>query len=352
MLERRLLTPAALAALFAVSGCAAEMQRRVDGSGSNDEANESPAPLGELLQGVPANDSLPDDSPADVAYPSSFDLLADQTPVRFQGARGVCTIFAAVAMMESQFKRDGSMSAPDFSEQYVQWLAKTQSDIDATYMASSPNTVLDVLHAHGAPVESAWPYEESPWSEANDAACVGVIESTQNLPTYCYTNGDPPASIGADSLHPFAGGHAIRSTENAIKEELAAHHTGVLMTATYFSQAWGRSNDVVTHHQPYREQGIVLYPTQADIDNDYPRQLGHSVFVVGWDDEMEVARILPNGTPELDEEGRPVMERGFFLFKNSWGTEGFGAENSVRAGYGWISYRYATEYTRVFASEH
>jgi hypothetical protein len=38
------------------------------------------------------------------------------------------------------------------------------------------------------------------------------------------------------------------------------------------------------------------------------------------------------------------MEKGFWLFKNSWGTASFGVENPYGAGYGWLSYRYVDEY--------
>lgn len=344
------LVPSLLACVI-LSGCAAEMQRRA-GAAATGDGNESPASLDALLAGAPDVNSLPDHAPADVVYPSSFDLLANQTPVRFQGSRGVCTIFAAVAMMENQYKRNGELANPDFSEQYVQWLAKTQSSTDATYMASSPDNVISVLHAHGAPLEAAWPYEENPWDESNDPACVDGVDSVSNLPSYCYTNGEPPEGVADGELFQFSGGHYIRPSESAIKAELSSYGVGVILTATYFSQAWGRSNDAVTHHPDYRERGIVLYPTAADLAHDRPLHLGHSVFVVGWDDEMEVARVLADGTPELDEEGRPVMERGFFLFKNSWGTEGFGAENSVLPGYGWISYRYAAEWAHAYAAAH
>ncbi len=42
----------------------------------------------------------------------------------------------------------------------------------------------------------------------------------------------------------------------------------------------------------------------------------------------------------------PVMEKGFFLFKNSWGTSGFGILNRFGPGYGWISYAYVADSRR------
>jgi len=47
------------------------------------------------------------------------------------------------------------------------------------------------------------------------------------------------------------------------------------------------------------------------------------------------------------------MDKGFFLFKNSWGTGGsWGSENEFGKGYGWLSYRYVQRWGRsVSAAE-
>jgi hypothetical protein len=52
----------------------------------------------------------------------------------------------------------------------------------------------------------------------------------------------------------------------------------------------------------------------------------------------------------VDAEGNPVVERGFWLFKNSWGTSGFGIRNPHGAGYGWLSMAYVTEFASVYGS--
>lgn len=64
---------------------------------------------------------------------------------------------------------------------------------------------------------------------------------------------------------------------------------------------------------------------------------------------MSVQRINAQGEPEVDAMGRPVMETGFFLFKNSWGIGRFGSEQVPGTtvhptGYGWISMRYVREF--------
>ena len=58
-----------------------------------------------------------------------------------------------------------------------------------------------------------------------------------------------------------------------------------------------------------------------------------------------------DGNPVLDGSGKPMKEKGFFLFKNSWGTASFGAQHPYGAGYGWLSYRYVKEYGSAVVGE-
>jgi hypothetical protein len=80
------------------------------------------------------------------------------------------------------------------------------------------------------------------------------------------------------------------------------------------------------------------------------RRAGHAIVLVGWDDELEVPLLDAMGQPRVDAMGAPVTERGFFLFKNSWGTGSFGTMNPKGAGYGWISYAYVEAYGSAYAS--
>src|ERR1043165_8503120 len=82
---------------------------------------------GDINAGAPSNSTLPDDNKADAVYPAKFELpKAEQSAVKSQGSRGVCSIFAATAMVENLFLAAGSSSIPDFSEQYMQWSVKNQ----------------------------------------------------------------------------------------------------------------------------------------------------------------------------------------------------------------------------------
>src|SRR5688572_14356876 len=77
--------------------------------------------LASLMAEAPDNSTLADESKADEVLPRTFDLMELMTPVRSQGSRGTCTIFATAALMESLYVAEGSMTSPDFSEQFLQW---------------------------------------------------------------------------------------------------------------------------------------------------------------------------------------------------------------------------------------
>jgi subtilisin-like proprotein convertase family protein len=90
----------------------------------------------------------------------------------------------------------------------------------------------------------------------------------------------------------------------------------------------------------------VTYPNEADKAQE---PAGHSFVLVGWDDELEVQARDGEGKPVTDANG-PVMEKGFFLFRNSWGTSSFGSQNPYGGGYGWISMAYVEEYLTAYVS--
>src|SRR5688572_11052509 len=78
---------------------------------------------------------------------------------------------------------------PDFSEQYLQWSVKNEVGAFRHTSGSNAAENLEAINEYGIPVESAWPYESSPWTEANDPGCKGEESS---MPVQCFTNGDPP----------------------------------------------------------------------------------------------------------------------------------------------------------------
>lgn len=344
MTRTRLALLLSLAAALALPACA--NGDFPNAPAPNLDGEEPLSPLDSLVAGAPSNDTLPEEGKADAVYPHQFDLVASQSPVRNQRSRGVCSIFSTVALMENLYITEGTVTNPDFSEQFLQWSAKAEAGSFTTTEGSSAEKNLDAIHRFGIVAESAWGYEPTKWTTANDAACTGTT-----MPVRCYTNGEPPAAARAALRYDLPVGRWLNSRTASIKAHMSTKHTAVVVGGSFFYQAWNHGASALPVSSAYKRKGYVLYPSDEDKTDSRTHAAGHSVLLVGWDDDLTVQRLDAHGQPMVDASGRPVTEKGFFLFKNSWGTGSFGVENPKGDGYGWISYHYVQEFLTAYVSD-
>jgi hypothetical protein len=326
-------------------------------------------------------ESIRQDAPADPEVvrkesrsplPEAFDLLESeddtplQTPVQNQARRGVCSIFSTVGYMEHLYlaagqRWDGEFPAgaadkltmPDFSEQFLQWSVKMEMERFPDSEGSNAGYNLGAISTMGLVPEQAWPYEKTGWDESDDERCDG----SDDQPTICYTNGEPPESAMDPQLRwmlPESGwfGRWISTQPSSIKSHMHNTKTGVVVGLEFFYQAWNhggaaRLDPPLPIDRELGGKGIVLAPNETDVERSRQKGSGHSILLIGWDDTMEAQARDAEGNPMVDEDGDPVMQKGFFLFKNSWGTGSFGTSHRDRRipdGYGWISYDYVAEF--------
>jgi C1A family cysteine protease len=312
------------------------------------EADDSP-PLSSyehVFRGAPANGSLPDIGKADATYPAkSTDLLQYQSPVKDQQRRGVCTIFTTTGLMEHLYIKAGA-SNPSFSEQYLQWAVKSQAGVDPNSEGSNISDNVTAIHQFGIVTETDDPYRGTEWTAADDPQCSPDGTETQQLPMKCWTQGDPSATAMAAKKWFLPAGHFINSTD--IKSHITSEHTAVGVGIDFFYQAWGhRLSKLPIDHQ-WMHQGIVRYPNADDITSSHTQRAGHGILIIGWDDTMEVQSVDKDGNLVVDASGKPVMQKGFYLFKNSWGTTVFGDQNPTGAGYGWIAEQYIQDFGTAY----
>ncbi|MFU8804219.1 MAG: proprotein convertase P-domain-containing protein [Bradymonadaceae bacterium] len=301
-----------------------------------------------LFDGAPENNELPDEGKSDATYPDQFfDLVPFQSRVQSQGSRGVCSIFSAVALMEHLYITEGTITDPDFSEQFLQWSAKFEVGSFPNSSGSNSNFNLQAISRFGIPEEAAWPYETSPWTSSNDPACAGQ-ESQQ--PTRCHTNGEPPQAALDAERWKLPSGRWLSTRSRDIKAFMTTHNQGVLAGGDFYYQSWNHRSSELPTNQEYWREGYVLYPNNADKEKSRAKRAGHSILLVGWDNNLEVQTVDGEGNKVFDANGDPVMEKGFFLFKNSWGTGSFGVNNPHGDGYGWISMRYVEEFKTGYVS--
>jgi hypothetical protein len=278
----------------------------------------------------------PDPAPK-APVPRKFDLVALQSPVKNQASRGVCSIFASAALMEHLYKKAGIPDL-DVSEQYLQWSAKAQLGSFPNTDGSNNMSNLRAVNRFGIPTESAWTYDTTPWTVANDAACTG-----EGQPIRCYTNGEPPASALAATTFKIKlpAPQSMSATPTSIKNYMATSGTAVAIGVEFFYQAWNHRTSRLAISNERLRQGFVTNPsTDDEQDSSGDRRAGHAVLIVGWDDDLEIQLLDRDGIPRVDASGAPLMDKGFFIIKNSWGTGRFGIENPYGAGYGYLSYEY------------
>jgi len=301
-----------------------------------------------LFMGTPGNDDLEEEGKADAVYPRQWsEAVATQSSVKSQGSRGVCSIFATVGLMEHLYLKEGTLPNPDFSEQYLQWSAKVEARGFPNTEGSNGDTNLRAISEYGIVAEADWPYQSQPWSSSNDPACTGG----ENLPTRCYTNGDPPERARNARKYKLPRGKYLNTRPNSIKAHLTGKKTGLTVGMTFFYQSWNHRRSELPVNSEYWRKGIVLYPNAKDEELSLAKRAGHAIQIVGWDDDYEVATVDEKGEIVKDADGNPVMEKGFFIFKNSWGTGSFGVDNPYGDGYGMLSMRYVEEWGSAQTSD-
>lgn len=302
----------------------------------NPEGDTRPlAPLEDLLGDAPPNSSLQVHDKGDVVRPPRFDLVAKQSPVKDQGQRGTCTIFATTALMEGLYIKAGK-GTHNFSEQWLNWAVKVIWGYNPDREGSSVQYNMSILSTVGGIAEADWPYESWSWlSSSQHDECTTTIGS----PIECYTNGHPSADvIYYAKRFTVPVGKYINTAD--LKAHLYDQRTGAVATLPYYSHAWRQSTD-------YATKGYVLTPSDAAVAAGSDG--GHAILIVGWDDNLELTQLDSAGNPVIGADGQPVTDKGFYIFKNSW-SDGWAWQSPVKAGYGLISQRYVERFASVYVS--
>jgi C1A family cysteine protease len=234
----------------------------------------------------------PEDEPAAfAAIPASVNLIAAMAPIRDQKNRGTCVAHACVAVREYLLGEQGKSS--DLSEQYLYWACKERDGYNGA--GTWIRVAMEVLKDTGVCVENIWPYH--PDEVAGNEG-----------------QGPPPAGATEE-----AGSFRIKNSKNlqsrwanAIRETLADGRPVAFAVPVY--RYW------LT--EPVRSTGDIRMPLSVDASLG-----GHAMAIVGYEDDPAV----PGG--------------GFFLVRNSWGTDWAG-QSAVGAGYCRLPYQYISDYGR------
>lgn len=315
-----------------------------------------------------------------LSHSDTVAAIGFQSPVKSQGSRGTCSIFSATAMVEAMVNiraKNGVKPDLNLSEEWLEFLAISSSNAttDGSYGAKN----FSLIHKYGMTSEDKLSYISESWEDGGlwglaSERC-GHLEGAK-LKTCKLSHFDPALFWLTDealSQSELSGADEILKNKKeatkfrkkyltpgskmyqvyGVSEVKARLQAGIPLELglDFFYGAWNhrKANDLsIGRDLSQWEEGIVGYPEVGSVDYAQSRlsknRAGHSILVVGYDDN----KIVVTKVKMQDGSTKEFTYKGVYYFKNSWGTDSFGAEFSVDdknfPGYGMITQKYAHQY--------
>jgi hypothetical protein len=308
-------------------------------------------------------------------------LIAMQTPIRDQQDRGTCSIFSTTALLESMLRIKGQAAEDiDLSEEWLAYLTNLHKKDEGS---TSPDN-FQLMREYGMASEQALPYLGVDWTgeKVPEDGIKRCANSRGWMHGACLSSHRDPRVIkmeDASLLDPanlffdpdFVG---ARNDAFATRDRVLAHipksegivtdvqeiHSllaqGIPLTLEmdFYLGSWNHpaaSKYGINRSMELWKKGVVTYPEKGSADRAYSKKdgEGHSILVVGYDDNIEVeyhARMT-------DGSMQKFKRRGVYYFKNSWGTTDtmgvdFAIDGRPYPGYGMILQDHAHDFGQFF----
>ncbi len=324
------------------------------------------------------------DPQAKKGLPIKTDVLSMiklHTIPKSQGRRGTCTMFSSVGILEHLLIKNEFYNSEeiDLSEEYMEYIIMKDKITEGSSTSKNMKAILEYGFVH----EDTWPYVGFKWLSLDDfpiaRATCGHLEGFDDLLASCLwghrdprlfnmtiselRNFDPEfipirhegyshAKKYAKSLYRHRNSYKLKYT-SSVKKLLAKGQSVIMGTKLYYA-SWNSSKTATLEIQERDKekfyQGIVTYPEPGSRDRLISGEKGggHSIIIVGYDDE----KIVHSRMMMEDGTWKEFSYKGVYYFKNSWGTKGFGKNNDIEGhnypGYGMITQKYAHEFGRFF----
>lgn len=313
-------------------------------------------------------------------FPSKSDLesvLKHQTSVKSQGSRGTCSIFSALAVYESTLIRYlGAPQDIDLSEQWLEYIIQRSQHFEGSTSSRNFSTLLN----YSAPAEESLPYIGETWTERQAVdenslvfrRCGGLEDFDLNACLRGHYKVDMLTASDENLLDPenplydpvFANARAEAATNKlnfdqamtksgsvwidkiSTVKELLNQGEAVTMDIDVYYGAWNHRKAAekgMTRNMDHWHQGIIGNPEPGSVDVSafYSDPAGHSVVIVGYDDDV----VVETEVDMQDGTRQKFTYKGVYYFKNSWGQGSFGRNTVIDGkpapGYGMITQTYA-----------
>ena len=281
-------------------------------------------------------------------------------------------------MIEGLLAIYGVALETDLSEEWLEYLniASTRSTTDGSFTSRN----FRLIKNFGLPYESTLPYESQNWEKTNSTLenyrCSGLINRER---TMCELGHFNPNfyNMSDNQIVSFPGGQDFLRVKNEARNnkglfpslrlfntlnsttQIKSHldvGLPIVLDINFFYGAWNHrkaSELGIGRDMNHWQQGIVGYPEPNSLDyqKSLENRAGHSVLIVGYDNEKEITTNVRMN----DGSVKTFTYKGVYYFKNSWGSESFGAslnvEGEYHSGYGMITQRYAHEHGSFYKLE-
>jgi C1A family cysteine protease len=292
-------------------------------------------------------------------------IIALQSSVKTQGSRGTCSIFSATALLEGLI--NGNL---DLSEEWLEYIAIREKGYEGS---DAPNN-FEALRKYGMASEQAMPYIAENWvkvfnplqatrcghitDEKQKKTCLIIhfdptLLTQTNPQDQAFANARAEAFLLREQYLRFENTGYYHTSTNQVKQHLD-QGTAIVLELNFYFGAWNHAlaeEYGIGRNMDHWKQGIVFAPEANSVDmaESNKRMSGHSVLVVGYDNE----RVITKTIKMIDGTTKTFSHKGVYYFKNSWGTEGFGKDFEIDGvkypGYGMIVQKYANEQGAFFS---
>jgi hypothetical protein len=365
-----LVVAAAFVGGFSEIASAQEMSRDADSEGA---FLDPKYPMGlKVLQQPPMGFSIPAAS-----FRNDVEaVIALQTPVKSQGHRGTCSIFSATGMLESHLVSVfGAPNDLNLSEEWLEYVVHLRN----SGSGSNSRSNFRAFSNYGSPRENYFPYIGEEWESltASSLAQERCGDTLGEILKICLIGHRNPQLMGLENnILQYQDAELFKARQNAFAlrdQYLGSMKTGasqniyqvsevkallsqkipITLDIDFYYGAWNHREAAelgLTRNMDHWARGIVGYPAPNSKDREVsPTQpAGHSIILVGYDDNIEVKvdSLMADGTT------KSLIYRGVYYFKNSWGTDKFGVQFMLNGnsypGYGMITQQYAHDFGQFF----
>ena len=272
-----------------------------------------------------------EEPPEVVSSDEYVDLRPRQTPIRWQGSRTTCIVFAGVAALEASYKRFGYGDL-DLSEEFINFSRKSfylhpiwqdhldkgvtarETQLGSTGGGGGVGVVAELGKAYKLPLENVMPYVDvNNYYESNFPALVQAIDKGSDATQKDYSDFNLDPRILTSNILKAEKWYSVGSYKELADAKDTDEIEKILKAGNEVVWDFAGANP----YESIDENNIWQACSDCSI-------IGHSMLIVGFD------------------KRDPDPAKHHFIVKNSWGTDNL--TGTDMDGFTTISYDYVENY--------